>query len=653
MRSPAKLHLARQRGRVALTLLLCPSCQTPLLGDPLFCQRCGPDKPTLITSDEPTPYLGPGDPDVARRLVKALGTQFEVRRLLGRGGFADVFEVWDTELQRRLAVKVLRPDIAWTSGMLARFKQEARAIARLSHPNTVPIHFVGEGEGIVYYAMPYVEGQSLAHLLRATGALDPERVVALARPILEALEYAHQHGIVHRDIKPDNVMLETATGRVLLLDFGIAKWVDGSTPGEQQTHSGFIFGTPQYMSPEQALGQGDIDHRTDIYAVGAMLFQMATGAPPFEGDTSQEIVGKHLSLPAPAPTARNAKIPRWFSDAVVRCLAKRPGDRFQSAAALLQGLTQGQEAGPQDQITVARVANQIQSALANGGTDSGQTPAPSAGAVYKRARLWPWLVAGGVSASAVFALIAVPLFPSPPPKFTLENRFLEPIKVALNGRSLRTVAAGESLQIDIAKGKPLEVTWELVRPLSVTGNPLGESVTGSIVADKPTTDIRDHAEARSGNQVYFAPVIANGTGEQLQITVLDDDSSTVACDCAVPVNGRGIRIGYYRLLPTTSIRAIDPKGGMATITDLLGKIDSLSGELMVRFDSTHLQQPELPKKPAPGVRAAKREPVPVFNPLQEAAPEPEWVPVTPPDTVPAKPPRKVPPNPLQGIFPPR
>src|SRR5260370_28009052 len=151
--------------------------------------------------------------DTRSKLSRALGAKYEVKRLVGSGGFAEVYEVWDKELERRLAVKVLRPDVAWTSGMIERFQRETRAAARLEHPNILPIHFVGEGDGLVYYAMPFVDGLSLGELLKRSGALPPERALAIIIPILDALDHAHKAGLLHRHITPDHIMLHLAPGR--------------------------------------------------------------------------------------------------------------------------------------------------------------------------------------------------------------------------------------------------------------------------------------------------------------------------------------------------------------------------------------------------------------------------------------------------------
>src|SRR5439155_694590 len=248
--------------------------------------------------------------------------------------------------------------VAWTPGMLARCRQEATAVARHQHPAILTIHFTGDGEGLVYYVMPFVEGESLADALRRRGPLTPDDAVRVAEPVLQALAHAHAQGLVHRDIKPDNVMLEAKTGRALLVDFGIAKLLDPGT-GDSKTATGFTVGTVQYMSPEQALGQRDLDGRSDLYALGAMLFQMVTGAPPYDGNSSAEIVGKHLADPIPVASDVNARIPRWLSDVIVKCLAKRPEDRFQTADEALAALARGRAAGSGKLVAAATVERQV------------------------------------------------------------------------------------------------------------------------------------------------------------------------------------------------------------------------------------------------------------------------------------------------------
>src|SRR3989449_7793922 len=396
--------------------------------------------------------------DTLASLATALGPKYEVRRLVGQGGFAEVFEVWDKDLERRLAVKVLRPDVAWTAGTVERFQRETRAAARLEHPNILPIHFVGEGEGLAYYAMPFVDGMSSGELLKRSGALPPERALAIIIPILDALDHAHKAGLLHRDIKPDNIMLDVARGRPLLVDFGIARRLDSDAPAGL-TQTGLVIGTPHYMSPEQALGDPNLGPASDLYALGAVLFQMVTGAPPFDGESSQQIVGKHIADPPPAAADVNPNVPRELSDVILRLLAKQPGERFHSAGEVIAALESDKQ--PSTMRSRASAAQAATELLVSGARTQ---PTPLA-----RPPRVGWVVL--VIALPVLVLAAGAMF-FRQPTLVFQNRLTDIVAVQVAGEE-RRILPGGSFAPKVGRAGRLDLSWQLVSRL---GGSLGDPI---------------------------------------------------------------------------------------------------------------------------------------------------------------------------------
>ena len=246
-----------------------------------FCPACGASTPT----DE-GPVAAPGE-DVQqehrRRLQGALGDGYQLRELIGEGGFGSVYRAVDLKLKREVAVKVIRAELLLSTTSMERFQREAQAVAQLRHPNVIPIYSVGDAEGLAYFIMPLIGGVTLRRELDRVDRLPIDETLRIIREVAGALQAAHKTGLVHRDIKPDNIMLEGDERRVLLMDFGVAKAL--AVEGEELTASGALVGTPLYMSPEQASGETHIDHRSDIYSLGVVAFQMLTGVPPFTAES--------------------------------------------------------------------------------------------------------------------------------------------------------------------------------------------------------------------------------------------------------------------------------------------------------------------------------------------------------------------------------
>ena len=268
------------------------------------------------------------------RLNTALTGRHEVDREIGAGGMATVYLARDLKHDRKVALKVLRPELAAVIGA-ERFLSEIKTTANLQHPHILPLFDSGSADGQLFYVMPYVEGETLRGRLERETQLPVADAVRLATEIAGALEYAHRRGVVHRDIKPENILLQD--GSALVADFGIALAVQ-QAGGERMTQTGMSLGTPQYMSPEQAMGQKVIDARSDLYALGAVTYEMLIGEPPFTGPSAQAIVAKVMTESPKELTAQRKTVPANVAAAVANALEKLPADRFASAGEFAQAL---------------------------------------------------------------------------------------------------------------------------------------------------------------------------------------------------------------------------------------------------------------------------------------------------------------------------
>ena len=272
--------------------------------------------------------------ELGARLQEALGDGYVVEGKLGAGGFAVVFLVRDVNLKRKLAVKVLSPDVIASHSVLERFRREAETIAQLSHPNIVPLHFIGQKDDLVYIVMQAIDGGSLADRLQREQMMPIDDAARMFSEVASALAHAHKRGVVHRDIKPQNVLLDAESGRALVTDFGIARTAEGGS----LTATGMVVGTPAYLSPEQVTGEPS-DHRADIYALGVMMYEMLAGRPPFTGATPTAVLMKRLAGPPEPLRSVRADVPAQLEELVDACLASDQNERIQNAADITRALT--------------------------------------------------------------------------------------------------------------------------------------------------------------------------------------------------------------------------------------------------------------------------------------------------------------------------
>ena len=325
----------------------CSQCGTGIGPESRFCTSCGFD-----LTGEGGPPVGEGPPDMIAELEgllrKATKGEYEIEGLLGQGGMAVVFKAKEIMLDRPVAIKVLPPELAFGPGMIERFKREARTAAQLNHPNIIPIYRVGEAARTMYFVMKYVEGRTLDGILDDAGRLEHPVAALMLQQVCAGLSYAHKRGVIHRDMKPSNVMIDDE-GWALLMDFGIAKAAGSST----LTATGAALGTPYYMSPEQGGGK-PVTPLSDQYALGVMAYQMLSGSVPFEGETVPEIITKHF-FEEPRPLSELCPdCPERFRAAVHRAMAKKPEERFATLEEFVAEITAG-EAGEDEAVRTQMV----------------------------------------------------------------------------------------------------------------------------------------------------------------------------------------------------------------------------------------------------------------------------------------------------------
>jgi serine/threonine protein kinase/Flp pilus assembly protein TadD len=272
--------------------------------------------------------------DLQDRVRTAVADHYEVEREIGRGGMATVYAAQDRKHHRTVALKVLHPHLAVNLGP-ERFLREIQIAARLQHPHIVPLYDSGQAGDLLYYVMPYIEGESLRQRLERTRQLPLDDALQIARAVANALDYAHRHQVVHRDIKPENVLMHD--GEAMVTDFGIAKAVTAAA-ADTLTQTGATVGTPAYMSPEQAAGETELDGRSDVYSLGCVLYEMLGGRTPFTGPTAQAIIAQCFTTPAPPLRTIRDSVPETIDQAVTKSLAKTPAERFTTAAQFAQAL---------------------------------------------------------------------------------------------------------------------------------------------------------------------------------------------------------------------------------------------------------------------------------------------------------------------------
>ncbi|HKW87822.1 MAG TPA: protein kinase [Candidatus Acidoferrales bacterium] len=393
--------------------MICPHCRTENDEQSSSCSNCGSSFDLILDADRTMDsHTSPSAPSAAASVNRAgsaaaaapamasgtsgsrtgarssmsvygafepgdeLGNRYRVEQMLGQGGMGRVYKAFDKELERMVALKVLQPELVSDPSALQRFKQELLLASRISHKNILRIHDLGEADGVKFISMAFVEGEDLHHLLRTHGRLPVDRAVKIAEQLCEALDAAHSEGVVHRDLKPQNVLMGK-NDQVFVVDFGLAKSLEASAAG--MTRTGQYLGTPRYMAPEQVEAK-PVDSRTDLYALGLILFEMLTGEEPFKGDSTLQIMYRRVKEKAPNPKDLNQEIPDYLARIILRCMERDPAKRYQNAKDILADL---QSAHAPSRVKTMQISLPI---------------------VERKS----WLLAGGIAVVALALLFAIP-----------------------------------------------------------------------------------------------------------------------------------------------------------------------------------------------------------------------------------------------------
>ncbi|HEX5818467.1 MAG TPA: protein kinase [Gemmatimonadales bacterium] len=447
----------------------CPACATPLPESAQFCMNCGTATPT--DPGVPPRTATTGAIEVAQ-VAKALAGRYKVERVLGEGGMATVYLAEDRKHQRKVAVKVMRPELAATLGA-DRFLREVSIAAKLQHPHILPLYDSGESDGLLYYVMPLVEGESLRERLVREGRLPPDEALRLAREVAEALAYAHKRGIVHRDIKPANILL--SEGHALVADFGIARAVDEGG-AESLTKTGLAVGTPQYMAPEQATGERDVDGRADVYATGAVLYEMLAGEPPFTGANARAVLTKSLTEAPKSLSAVRPEVTGAVDTVVQMALAKSVTERHATAEAFVSAIESARQAAfsSSGQVPVAPRTEMLASPAAKRGPFTFRNLAIAGAAVLALVAVWATSRGSKGEAEGAGSGKRVAVLPFQNQGEATDEYFADGIADEVRGKlagvpGLSVIASGSANQYKGSTKAPAEIAKELGADYLLTG----------------------------------------------------------------------------------------------------------------------------------------------------------------------------------------